>query len=196
MQRESGVRSSPSRLFSYRECFGKPLPPDPIRGRAFELSDLEVLGRGLAAVGDFLVFHRLPLIERRKPGPLDRRNMNEHVLSASRRLDESKTLGRVKPLHGTFSHHVVSAGLKQSRSVGPWKPACPTAPRYALCAALDSSNNGPVSAEIEGVCRPDRHFLRFWRASGACRGIDFIEMRANGFGGPHWVGAGVASRCQ
>src|SRR4051812_2862330 len=38
--------------------------------------------------------------------------MHEHVLATSRGLDESKPLGRVKPLHSTFSHHVVSAGLK------------------------------------------------------------------------------------
>src|ERR1700709_2327589 len=75
-------------------------------------SDLEVLCRGLAAVGDFLVFHRLSFIEGRKTGLLDRRNMNEHVLAAIAGLDKSETLGRVKPLHSTFSHHVVSAGLK------------------------------------------------------------------------------------
>src|SRR4051794_14209986 len=75
-------------------------------------SNLEVFGRGLAAVGDFLVFHRLPFIERGKTGLLDRRNMNEHVLAAIARLDKTETLGRVKPFHSTFSHHVVSAGLK------------------------------------------------------------------------------------
>src|ERR1700712_287017 len=75
-------------------------------------SDLEALCRGLAAVGDFLVFHRLSLIERRKTGLLDRRDMNEHVLATIAGLDKSEALGRVKPLHSTFSHHVVSAGLK------------------------------------------------------------------------------------
>src|ERR1700709_2608917 len=78
-------------------------------------SDLEVLCRGLAAVGDFLVFHRLSLIERRKAGLLDRRNMHEHVLAAIAGLDKSETLGRVKPLHSTFSHHVVSAVLKTTQ---------------------------------------------------------------------------------
>src|SRR3954467_7765944 len=38
--------------------------------------------------------------------------MNEHVLAAIAGLDKSEALGRVKPLHSTFSHHVVSAGLK------------------------------------------------------------------------------------
>src|SRR4030081_1477349 len=75
-------------------------------------SNLEVFSRGLAAVGDFLVFHCLSFIERGKTGLLDRRNMNEHVLAAIAGLDKTETLGRGKPLHSTFSHHVVSAGLK------------------------------------------------------------------------------------
>src|SRR5258706_5241030 len=79
--------------------------------RAFA-SNLEVFSRGLAAVGNFLVFNGLSFVERGKTSFLDRRNMNEHVLAATRGLDESKALGRVKPLHSTFSHHVVSAGLK------------------------------------------------------------------------------------
>src|SRR5258708_2304392 len=41
-----------------------------------------------------------------------RRNMNKNVLASARGLDKSKTLGRVKPLHSTFSHRVVSAGSK------------------------------------------------------------------------------------
>src|ERR1700704_34430 len=79
---------------------------------ALSASNLEVFSRGLAAVRDFLVLHRLSLIERGKTGLLDRRNMNEHVLAAIAGLDKTETLGRVKPLHSTFSHHVVSAGLK------------------------------------------------------------------------------------
>jgi hypothetical protein len=40
--------------------------------------------------------------------------MNKNILAATGRLDESKTLGRVEPLHSTFSHHVVSAGSKNN----------------------------------------------------------------------------------
>src|SRR5204862_6806910 len=80
--------------------------------RALALN-LEVLGRGLAAIGNFFVFNRLPFVERRKASFLDRRNMNENILAATRGLDKSETLGRVEPLHSTFSHHVVSAGSKQ-----------------------------------------------------------------------------------
>src|SRR5882762_4002612 len=75
-------------------------------------SNLEVFGRGLAAIGNLFVFDRLSFVERGKASFLDRRNMNENVLAATCRLNESKTLGRVEPLHSTFSHHVVSAGPK------------------------------------------------------------------------------------
>src|SRR3954452_12824462 len=109
-------RSCRMRSVLYRGwCFAKTQPPDRVRGFfriALSASNLEVFSRGLAAVGDFLVLHRLSLIESRKAGLLDRRNMHEHVLAAVAGLDKSETLGRVKPLHSTFSHHVVSAGLK------------------------------------------------------------------------------------
>src|SRR4029079_18768279 len=78
--------------------------------------NLEVLSRGLAAIGNLFVFDRLSFVERGKASFLDRRNMNENVLAATRRLDETETLGRVEPLHSTFSHHVVSAGSKQLTS--------------------------------------------------------------------------------
>jgi len=80
-------------------------------------SNLEVFGRGLAAIGNFFVFHRLSFVERRKASFLNRRNMNKNVLAAARGLDESKTLGRVEPLHSTFSHHVVSAGSKNKNGL-------------------------------------------------------------------------------
>src|SRR6266852_9900818 len=75
-------------------------------------SNLEVFGRGLAAIGNLFVFDRLSFVERGKTSFLDRRNMNENVFAATGGLDKSKTLGRVEPLHSTFSHHVVSAGSK------------------------------------------------------------------------------------
>src|SRR4029077_3948153 len=81
-------------------------------GPATIASNLEIFGRGLAAIGNLFVFDRLSFVERGKASFLDRRNMNKNVLAATGRLDESKTLGRVEPLHSTFSHHVVSAGSK------------------------------------------------------------------------------------
>src|SRR3954466_8885180 len=75
--------------------------------------NLEVLGRGLAAVGDFFVFDGLPFIEGRKTSFLNCRNMNENVLAAIAGLDEPVTLGRVEPLHGTFSHSRRLRGIKK-----------------------------------------------------------------------------------
>jgi tetratricopeptide (TPR) repeat protein len=66
--------------------------------------DFQVLRRGLAAIGYFVVLDRLAFVERRQTGLLDGRNMHEHVLAARRGLDESITLGRVEPLHCTFGH--------------------------------------------------------------------------------------------
>src|SRR6478735_6241122 len=72
-------------------------------------SNLEVFSRSLAAIGNLFVFDRLSFVERGKTSFLDRRNMNENVFAATRRLDETKTLGGVEPLHGTFAHQLVSA---------------------------------------------------------------------------------------
>src|SRR5476649_2625650 len=122
----------PDALCFFEVFLEAPLP-DCVRecavpGRVLALN-LEVLGRGLAAIGNLFVFHRLSFVERRKTSFLDRRNMNENVFAATRRLDKSKTLGRVEPLHSTFSHHVVSAGSKTVTNSGPRKPACPTCVR-------------------------------------------------------------------
>src|SRR3954464_9396528 len=82
--------------------------------------NLEVLGRSLAPVGDLFVFDRLSFIECRKTSFLDCRNMNEHVLAAVRGLDESITLGRIEPLHRTFSHSRRLRGIKKrKRTAGP-----------------------------------------------------------------------------
>ena len=67
--------------------FGEAPLPDYIRegavtDRAFA-SNLEVLGRGLAAIGYLFVFHRLSFVEGRKASFLDRRNMNKNVLAAT-----------------------------------------------------------------------------------------------------------------
>src|SRR5664279_4784467 len=67
--------------------FGKPHPRIYPRvrcsGPATIASNLEVFGRGLAAIGNLFVFHRLSFVERGKASFLDRRNMNENVLAAA-----------------------------------------------------------------------------------------------------------------
>jgi hypothetical protein len=69
---------------------------------------LEVLGRGLAFVRDLFELHLLTLVQGRKAGLFDSRNMDENVLAAACRLNEPITLGRVEPLHGTARHRAVS----------------------------------------------------------------------------------------
>src|ERR1700751_1705114 len=72
--------------------------------------NLEILSRGLAAIGDLFVLDRLSFVEGGKTCILPCRYMNEHVLAARRGLDEPVPLGRVEPLDRTFSHTSVSAG--------------------------------------------------------------------------------------
>src|SRR5438045_8721060 len=74
----------------------------PALGRS---ADLEVFRRFLPAVADDFILDGLPLIEAAQSGSLDSRNVDEHVLAAALRLNESVTLGRVEPLYGPGSHH-------------------------------------------------------------------------------------------
>jgi hypothetical protein len=87
--------------------------------------------------------------------------MNKNVFAATGGLDKSKTLGRVEPLHSTFSHHVVSAGSKtianrRSPQTGP----CPTGAGYAVWGKLDSLNRRSISAEIDQYNDPFAPFAR------------------------------------
>jgi len=66
--------------------------------------DLEVLGRFLPAIAHDLILHDLPLIEGAQSGTLDRGNMDEHVLAATLRLNESISFGRIEPLDRPFGH--------------------------------------------------------------------------------------------
>src|SRR6266849_8860840 len=123
-------------VFLLRFFSEAPLPDDvrecAVTDRALA-SNLEVFGRGLAAIGNLFVFYRLSFIECRKTSFLDRRNMNKNVLAATGGLDESKSLGRVEPLHSTFSHHVVSAGSKTIANCRfPANRPCPRRARYAV----------------------------------------------------------------
>jgi hypothetical protein len=76
----------PDALCFFEVFLEAPLP-DCVRecavpGRVLALN-LEVLGRGLAAIGNLFVFNRLSFVERGKASFLDRRNMNENVLAAT-----------------------------------------------------------------------------------------------------------------
>src|SRR5207244_1119422 len=65
---------------------------------------LQVRGGEFAALAHHVVADLLALVEGAHAGALDRGNVDEHVLSAVGRLDESEALLVVEKLHGTFSH--------------------------------------------------------------------------------------------
>ena len=71
------------------------------------------LAYGQAAGGRLDIAHRVRQGARRAdflgvgigaPGPLDRADVNEHVVAAIVRLNEAVALGCVKPLHGSHAH--------------------------------------------------------------------------------------------
>src|SRR5262249_22604529 len=78
----------------------------PRRSAGIALRDLEVFRRGLAAVGDELVLDHLTLVQAAQTRPLDSRDMDEHVLIACRRTDETVALSRVEPFDGALLHRL------------------------------------------------------------------------------------------
>src|SRR5476651_1992074 len=84
----------------------KVLRADP-EGRL--LGRLEVHGRRPAALGGDFVGDLLALVQAVHSRALDGADMDEHVLAAVVRLDESETLGGVEPLDGAFGHHSLSS---------------------------------------------------------------------------------------
>src|SRR5215475_10878768 len=68
--------------------------------------DLDVLRGGLAAIGDELVLDHLSLIQAAEASPLDRRDVDEHVLIAGGRPDEPVAFRRIEPFDGAFLHRL------------------------------------------------------------------------------------------
>src|SRR5262249_5151773 len=68
--------------------------------------DLEVLGGGLAAVGDEFVLDHLSLVEGAQSGAFDRGNVDEHVLVPCRRPAEAVALSRIEPFDGALLHRL------------------------------------------------------------------------------------------
>src|SRR5262249_11601997 len=64
----------------------------------------EVLGRGLAPIGDELIFDHLTLVESAEASAFDGRNVDEHVLVSGRWSDEPVALSRIEPFDGAFVH--------------------------------------------------------------------------------------------
>src|ERR1700704_4144187 len=72
-------------------------------------ADLKVFGRLLATIAYNFVLDGLTLIKGSQACPLDGGNVNEHILPAALRLNESVSFGRVEPFHGSCSHHPLLA---------------------------------------------------------------------------------------
>src|SRR5262245_36957197 len=66
--------------------------------------DFEVAGGFLASIRENFVFDVLTLIEGAEASAFDRRDMNEHVLAATRRLNKTIAFCRVEPFHSTARH--------------------------------------------------------------------------------------------
>jgi hypothetical protein len=66
--------------------------------------------------------------------------MDKNVFAATRGLNESEALGRVEPLHSTFSHLVVSAGSKTKSGLPVPANRHVRRAGYAVWRALDSLN--------------------------------------------------------
>src|SRR6266566_5289375 len=64
------------------------------------------IGRGLfASIVLNLVLDGLSLVERTQPGPLNSRDVDEHIFAtAARRLNKPISLCRIEPLDGTCRH--------------------------------------------------------------------------------------------
>src|SRR5438309_2241849 len=70
--------------------------------------ELQIGGRGLAAFHRDVKTNFLSVIQSLQAGSLNSSDMHEHVFAAVLRHDEPIPLGRVKPLHGSLGHGVVS----------------------------------------------------------------------------------------
>src|SRR6266540_6838035 len=73
--------------------------------------DFQVLGRGLASIGDELVLDHLALVESVEASAFHSRDVDEDVLISGRWSDEPVALGRIEPLDGALVHRL-SPGLK------------------------------------------------------------------------------------
>src|SRR5262249_62246545 len=67
---------------------------------------LQILRRCLAAIGHELVLDRLAFVERAKASALDRRDVDKHILVASRRPNEPVAFSGVEPFDGAFLHRL------------------------------------------------------------------------------------------
>jgi len=73
-------------------------------GSALRLDGAQIPCRGLSALGHNVERDFLSLIEATQPGAFYSADVDEHVLAAVIRLDESKAFLAVEPLYGSLRH--------------------------------------------------------------------------------------------
>ena len=89
------------------------------------VGERELLGRRLSvASSDDFEGYLVPFVQRGKTGPFDGADVDEYVLGAILRLNETITLDRVEPLDSTSSHdHFLFRQIERStaRCRAPWR---------------------------------------------------------------------------
>src|SRR6266478_1589753 len=73
-------------------------------GHLASSTNLEVFGRFLSTIAHDFVLNDLAFIEGAQSCTFDSGNVDEHVLAAALRLNETISLGRIEPFHGPCSH--------------------------------------------------------------------------------------------
>jgi hypothetical protein len=87
------------------------------------LLDLEIASGLLAAISDHFVIDLLAFIERAQPGSLYGGDMHEHVFASVLRLNKTKSLIRIEPLHCTACHkHSPLFGSPLRRAIPEYMP--------------------------------------------------------------------------
>src|SRR5262249_53064887 len=97
--RPSAKEKPPAEAGGYGTSVSRASSPDVEPSR-----DFQVLGRGLASIGDELVLDHLALVESIEASAFDGRNVDEYVLVSGRWSDEPVALSRIEPLDGAFVH--------------------------------------------------------------------------------------------
>src|SRR6202035_5775572 len=83
------------------------------------LADSEIFRGCFSAVFLLFIAHLGTFIEGAQAGFFDGRNVHEHILAAAVGLNESKTFGRIKPLHRPCRHVRTPIFTTTRGSLGP-----------------------------------------------------------------------------
>src|SRR4051812_28145415 len=79
--------------------------------------DLQVLSRVLTAIVHEFILNSLALIQSAQAGTFDRRDVDEHILASTLRLNESIALGWIEPFHVPSRHRRLRSSSKRTRTL-------------------------------------------------------------------------------